>query len=156
DLSGAQLADERLEAVAAGLGADGAACLWAKPVFAEGRGERLSPAPGLPPIDAVLVNPGVPVSTPAVYRRFDDDAHFGDVALPPAPEAFESVRELAAWLSRLRNDLERPAIAVAPEVGAVLETLAGEPETLLARVSGSGGTCFALCEDDVAAETLAE
>ena len=156
ELSGVRLGDERLEAVAAGLGADGAACLWGRPVFAEGRGERLSPAPGLPPLDAVLVNPGVAVSTPAVYRRLDADARFGDVGLPPTPEAFENVRELAAWLSRLRNDLERPAIAVAPEVGAVLDTLAGEPETLLARVSGSGGTCFALCEDDVAAETLAE
>jgi 4-diphosphocytidyl-2-C-methyl-D-erythritol kinase len=156
EVSGVKLSDERLEAVAASLGADGAACLWGRPTFAEGRGERLGPAPGLPPIDAVLVNPGVPVSTPAVYRRFDADARFGDVSLPPSPDAFEDVRELAAWLSRLRNDLERPAIAVAPEVGVVLETLAGEPETLLARVSGSGGTCFALCEDDVAAESLAE
>lgn len=156
ELSGGKLADEQLEAVAAALGADGAACLWGRPTFAEGRGERLTPAPGLPAIDALLVNPGVPVSTPAVYKRFDADARFGDVALPPAPDAFETVRELAAWLSRLRNDLERPAIAVAPEVGAVLETLADEPETLLARVSGSGGTCFALCDDDIAAESLAE
>jgi 4-diphosphocytidyl-2-C-methyl-D-erythritol kinase len=156
EVSGVRLADARLEAAAASLGADGAACLWGRPTFAEGRGERLSPAPALPVIDAVLVNPGVPVSTPAVYRRFDADARFGDVSLPPAPEAFEGVRELAAWLSRLRNDLERPAIAVAPEVGTVLETLADEPETLLARVSGSGGTCFALCDDDIAAEGLAE
>jgi len=156
EVAGARISDERLQAAAESLGADGAACLWGRPTFAEGRGERLSPAPGLPAIDAVLVNPGVPVSTPAVYKRFDADARFGDVALPPAPDAFEDVRELAAWLGRLRNDLERPAIAVAPEVGAVLETLAGEPETLLARVSGSGGTCFALCDDDIAAETLAE
>ena len=156
EVSGAKLSDERLQAAAASLGADGAACLWGRPTFAEGRGERLTPAPALPVIDAVLVNPGVPVSTPAVYKRFDADARFGDVALPPAPDAFEDVRELAAWLGRLRNDLERPAVAVAPEVGAVLETLAGEPETLLARVSGSGGTCFALCDDDIAAETLAE
>jgi 4-diphosphocytidyl-2-C-methyl-D-erythritol kinase len=151
-----KLTEERLEAVAGGLGADGAACLWGRPTFAEGRGERLTDAPAMPVIDAVLVNPGVAVSTPEVYRRFDAEARFGDVALPPAPDAFEDVRELAAWLGRLRNDLERPAVAVAPEVGAVLETLAGEPETLLARVSGSGGTCFALCDDDIAAETLAE
>jgi len=151
-----KLADERLEALAASLGADGAACLWGRPTFAEGRGERLHPAPGLPLIDAVLVNPGVAVPTPQVYRRFDAEARFGEAALPAAPEAFEDVRELAAWLARLRNDLERPAIALAPEVGTVLETLAGERETLLARVSGSGGTCFALCDDDIAAEGLAE
>lgn len=148
--------DAQLEAMAAGLGADGAACLWGRPVLAQGRGERLSPAPALPPLDAVLVNPGVPVSTPEVYRRLDAAGGFGDVAPPPMPEAFEDAVELAAWLSGLRNDLERPAIAAAPEVGAVLETLAGEPEALLARVSGSGGTCFALCAGDIEAEGLAE
>jgi 4-diphosphocytidyl-2-C-methyl-D-erythritol kinase len=150
------MADERLETVAAGLGADGAACLWGRPVLAEGRGERLSPAPALPPIDAVLVNPGVPVSTPAVYLRFDDEGRFGEVTPPSEPEAFEDTRELAAWLATQRNDLEAAALAVAPEVGTVLETLAGEPECLLARVSGSGGTCFALCASDIEAESLAE
>ena len=72
------------------------------------------------------------------------------------PEAFEDAAELAGWLSGQRNDLEAAAIAVAPQVGAVLEALAGEPEALLARVSGSGGTCFALCAGDIEAEGLAE
>lgn len=156
DAFGFELSDERLEAVAAGLGADGAACLWGRPAIAEGRGERLSPAPDFPPIDAVLVNPGVPAPTPEVYRRFDALAAFGDVAPPPAPDAFESAVELAAWLAAQRNDLQPAALDVAPAVGTVLEALAGEPETLLARVSGSGGTCFALCGGDIEAEGLAE
>lgn len=150
------MSDAQLQGVAASLGADGAACLWGAPVIAEGRGERLSPAPGLPPLDAVLVNPRVPVSTAEVYRRFDAEGRFGDVTPPVSPEAFEDSVELSAWLAGLRNDLEAPAIAVAPVVGTVLETLAGEPETLLARVSGSGGTCFALCASDIEAESLAE
>ncbi|MDB5446405.1 MAG: 4-diphosphocytidyl-2-C-methyl-D-erythritol kinase [Phenylobacterium sp.] len=153
---GLRLDDAALEAVAAGLGADGAACLWGRPVIAEGRGERLSPAPGLPVLDAVLVNPGVPVSTAEVYRRLDASGRFGDVTLPPMPEAFEDAAELASWLAAHRNDLEAPAVAVAPQVGVVLETLADERETLLARVSGSGGTCFALCASDIEAEGLAE
>ena len=148
--------DARLEACAARLGADGAACLWGRPVLAEGRGERLSAAPGLPELHAVLVNPGVPVSTPDVYRRLDAIGRFSDVAPPPMPEAFESAEELAGWLATQANDLEAPAIAAAPDVGAVLATLRDEPETLLARVSGSGGTCFALCADDISAEGLAE
>jgi 4-diphosphocytidyl-2-C-methyl-D-erythritol kinase len=148
--------DARLEKVAAAVGADGAACLWGRPVLAEGRGERLSPAPGLPELHAVLVRPPVPVSTAEVYRRFDAAGRFGEVTPPLMPDAFESPQELAAWLATQRNDLEAAAIAVAPEVGAVLATLADEPETLLARVSGSGGTCFALCADDIAAEGLAE
>lgn len=148
--------DARLERVAASLGADGAACLWGRPVLAEGRGERLSAAPGLPVMDAVLVNAGQPVSTPAVYKAFDVAGLFGEVAPPPMPEAFESVQELAAWLATTSNDLEAPAVAVAPEIGDVLATLRDQPEVLLARVSGSGGTCFALCPDDLSAETLAE
>ena len=155
DVFAPQVDDARLQAVAARLGADGAACLWGRPVLAEGRGERLTAAPGLPVLPAVLVNPGVPVSTPEVYRRLDASGAFGDVTPPPLPEAFESAQEVAAWLSTLSNDLEDPAIAVAPEIGAVLASLRDEPETLLARVSGSGGTCFALCADDMAAETLA-
>jgi 4-diphosphocytidyl-2-C-methyl-D-erythritol kinase len=148
--------DARLEALAGGLGADGAACLWGRPVLAQGRGERLSPAPGLPPIDAVLVNPRVGVATAEVYAAFDAGGRFGDVTPPAAPESFEDTVELAGWLSAQRNDLERPAVIVAPAVGDVLDTLRGEPESLLARVSGSGGTCFALCRSDIEAEGLAE
>jgi 4-diphosphocytidyl-2-C-methyl-D-erythritol kinase len=151
-----QVNDARLQAVAAGLGADGAACLWGRPALAEGRGDRLSPAPGMPTMDAVLVNPRVAVSTAEVYRRFDARGAFSDVTPPPMPEAFEDVTEVAAWLATLRNDLEAPAVDVAPEVGAVLATLRDEPEALLARVSGSGGSCFALCASDIQAEGLAE
>jgi 4-diphosphocytidyl-2-C-methyl-D-erythritol kinase len=148
--------DLRLEALAAELGSDGPACLWGRPVLAQGRGEQLSPAPGFPALDVVLVNPGVHVSTGEVYRRFDAEGRFGSVTPPVTPAAFESAVELAAWLSSQRNDLEAAAVAVAPAVGDVLATLAEEPEALLARVSGSGGTCFALCAGDIEAETLAE
>jgi len=151
-----ELADAELEAVAAGLGADGSACLWGRPVLAEGRGERLSPAPGLPVMDAVLVRPGVALSTAAVYAGLDAAGVFGDVAPPPMPDAFESVEEVAGWLRGARNDLEGPAVALAPEVGDVLATLADEPEALIARMSGSGATCFALCPGDLEAEGLAE
>jgi 4-diphosphocytidyl-2-C-methyl-D-erythritol kinase len=150
------LDDSRLQAVAASLGADGAACLWGAPTMAQGRGEQLAAAPALPALDAVLVRPPVAVSTAEVYRRFDEMRRFSEVTPPAAPEAFEDAADLAAWLAGQRNDLEAAAIATAPAVGAVLETLAGEPEALLARVSGSGGTCFALCGSDIEAESLAE
>lgn len=153
---GLSVSNARLEAIAAALGSDGPACLWGAPAIAEGRGERLSAAPGLPPLDAVLVRAPEAVSTAAVYRRFDEIGRFGDIARPAMPDAFEDAVELAAWLAVQRNDLEAAAIAVAPDVGRVLETLADEPEALLARVSGSGGTCFALCAGDIEAEGLAE
>lgn len=152
---GVPVDDDGLEAIAASLGADGAACLWGRPVLAQGRGEVLSPSPLLPTIEAVLVNPRVEVSTPAVYRAFDALGDFGPVEPPPLPAAFESVEELAAWLGMMRNDLQAPAIGLAPEVGDVLATLAEEPETLIARMSGSGATCFAICASDIEADALA-
>ncbi|HEX5775548.1 MAG TPA: 4-(cytidine 5'-diphospho)-2-C-methyl-D-erythritol kinase [Caulobacteraceae bacterium] len=148
--------DGTLEAIAASLGADGAACLRAETVIAQGRGERLSPAPAMPVLDAVLVNPGVASSTPAVYRAFDDMGASGGAERPWLPDAFESAEDVAAFLSVCRNDLQAPAISLQPAIGEVLETLADEPETLLARMSGSGSTCFALCAGDIEAEGLAE
>ncbi|MBO9711168.1 MAG: 4-(cytidine 5'-diphospho)-2-C-methyl-D-erythritol kinase, partial [Caulobacter sp.] len=69
----------------------------------------------------------------------------------------ESAEEVCAWLERFtRNDLQRPAVALEPRIGRVLDLLAGEPEVLLARMSGSGATCFALCAGDIEAEGLAE
>lgn len=152
---GVRVSDDELEEIAGSLGADGAACLWGRPVIAQGRGERLSPAPGLPAIEAVLVNPRVAVSTAEVYRRFDASGAFSDADAPTLPEAFESVEELAAWLSVMRNDLQAPAIEIAPEVGDVLGLMAEEQECLLARMSGSGATCFALCPGDLEADALA-
>ncbi len=153
---GVDIDDDGLETLAASLGADGAACLWGRPVVTQGRGERLTPSPALPTIEAVLVNPGVGISTPAVYRALDEREAFGEVAPPPMPEAFEGIEEFAAWLGMMRNDLQGPAVGLAPEIGDVVETLAGEPETLLARMSGSGATCFAICASDIEADALAE
>lgn len=148
--------DSELQAVAASLGADGAACLWGRPVLAQGRGELLSSAPVLPVMDAVLVNPRIEVSTAQVYRDLDASGRFGDITPPPMPEAFESVEELAGWLRATTNNMQETSIDHAPQIGDVLATLADEPETLIARMSGSGATCFALCSGDMEAEGLAE
>ena len=148
--------DARLARIATRLGADGAACFHARPAIAEGYGERLMPAPGLPELWAVLVNPGVASSTPAVYREYDRQGRVAQADRPSLPEAFESVEELAGALAAARNDLEAPAIALNPVIGAVVDLLRDQPETLLARVSGSGATCFCLCPGDIEAEGLAE
>lgn len=148
--------DEILTAIAAGLGADGPVCLWGRTAMAQGRGDILSTPPSFRPVDAVLVNPKVPSPTGAVYRAYDDDGSPGGDDLPPLPDVFEGPEELAAFLSYCRNDLEAPAVRLEPRIGEVLETLRGEPETLLGRMSGSGATCFALCAGDIEAEGLAE
>lgn len=149
--------DDDLEPLAAGLGADGAACLRATALMAEGRGEILSPAPGLPELNAVLVNPGAPSPTGAVYRAYDAALHPEGATPPFMPSNLESAEEVAAWLSvATRNDLEAPAVALKPRIGEVLDVLRQEPESLLVRMSGSGATCFALCAGDIEAEGLAE
>jgi 4-diphosphocytidyl-2-C-methyl-D-erythritol kinase len=151
------LADDDLEPLAAGLGADGAACFRATALMAEGRGEVLSPAPILPELHAVLVNPGVPSPTGAVYRAYDAAVHPEGAERPYMPSDLESVEEVAAWLAAAtRNDLEAPAAALEPRISEVLDVLRDEPESLLVRMSGSGATCFALCAGDIEAEGLVE
>ena len=148
------LDDAALEAAAASLGADGAACLWGRPVLAEGRGERLSPAPAAPVLDAVLVNPCAPCPTGAVYRAYDERVT-GSAARPVLPARFTSVQAVVEALAACRNDLEAPAARLQPLIADVLALLRAQSQTLLARLSGSGATCFALCDDRGAAERLA-
>lgn len=152
-----QFSDDDLEPLAASLGADGAACLRATALMAEGRGEVLSPAPVLPSLHAVLVNPGVPSPTGAVYRAYDAAVHPDGAERPPMPAVLENAEEAAGWLAvATRNDLEAPAVALQPQIGEALDVLRDQPESLLVRMSGSGATCFALCAGDIEAETLAE
>jgi 4-diphosphocytidyl-2-C-methyl-D-erythritol kinase len=151
-----QVDDALLEAIALELGADGPACLHARSVLAEGRGERLSPPPRLPPLPAVLVNPGVACSTGAVYRAYDRAPVADGARPPPLAEGFGDPTALIAALAQTRNDLEPPALTVAPAIADVLAELRAAPQAGLARLSGSGATCFALCADDRAARELAE
>lgn len=151
------LSDDDLEPLAASLGADGAACLRATALMAEGRGEILSPAPTLPELHAVLVNPGAPLPTGAVYRAYDAAVHPHGATAPFLPSDLESAEEVAGWLAvATRNDLEAPAVSLEPRIGEVLDVLRDEPESLLVRMSGSGATCFALCAGDIEAEGLVD
>jgi 4-diphosphocytidyl-2-C-methyl-D-erythritol kinase len=108
-----------------------------RPALMSGGGETVTPAT-LPTLHGVLVNPGPPLSTASVYRRFDEMGVFGDVSLG-APAA-----DLEGYLRTARNDLEAAAIALAPQIGGVLARLRDDPRVWLARMSGSGATCFAL------------
>jgi 4-diphosphocytidyl-2-C-methyl-D-erythritol kinase len=143
-LWGLGLADMDLLALGLGLGADVPVCLRGRAVFMGGIGEDLRPAPALPRAWVVLVNPGRPLSTPAVFakrRRMT-----GDVFSPPAgfDYAPQDAAELAAVLAKRQNDLEAAAVALIPAVGEVLAALSETPGVLLARMSGSGGTCFGI------------
>ena len=134
------------------LGADVPVCLSAEPARMTGIGEdieRLGPPPSL---DFVLVNPGVAVSTAAIFRALPTKVN---PALPDdMPDLFETEAWIG-WLSRQRNDLLGPAVAEAPVIAEVLDALSALPGCLLARMSGSGATCFGLFSSTEAAEDAA-
>ena len=140
------------EGAVLGLGADVPVCLAGRPCRMEGIGERLSPAPALPPVWLVLVNPGCPVPTGAVFAALQGRFGAGMGALP---KGFADAPGLAGWLLTQRNDLQPPALTLAPPVADALAALAGVPGCLVARMSGSGGTCFGLFADEVAARAAA-
>lgn len=148
-------ADDALAAVARGLGADVAACLDSRPVIATGRGDVLSAGPALPPLDAVLVNPLAPSPTGAVYRAYDAIGPAASADTPALPDRLETIADVVAFLAGTRNDLQTPALRLQPLIGAVLAALGDHPESLWARMSGSGATCLALCTDAPAARRLA-
>jgi len=150
---GLRLTDEMLEARAAALGADAPVCVRCRPAFMTGGGEVLAPAI-VPSLHAVLVNPGVAMATAAVYRRFDEMGA-GRLLGAQAPPRWDRPEQAILALGALRNDLEAPACSLAPEIGAALARLREDRFTRLARMSGSGSTCFALVDDADAAATLA-
>lgn len=131
------------------LGADVPACLVGRALRMQGIGERLAAVPGLPEAHLVLINPGVAVATPAVFKALPCK---NNPAMPDLP-GFATAKELALWLASQRNDLEAPAMALAPAIGAVKQALAAAPGCLLARMSGSGATCFGVFADQAQAQS---
>ena len=125
------------------LGADVPVCLATRPVVMRGIGEDLHPAPTLPPLDLLLVNPLVPVATAAIFRQRRDRPFTPPATLPPA---WQTPTAVADTLATLTNDLQQPAIDTEPVIGRVLSEIARQPGCLLARMSGSGATCFGLFE----------
>jgi len=149
--------DARLLAAAGATGADVPVCLDAKPRVMRGIGEVLCAPLALPPLAAVLVNPGVPLATKDVFAAF---ARAG----PPKPGAvFEagslagaSVESVVAALASGTNDLEQAAIALCPVVAHALAALNATPGCRLARMSGSGATCFGLYLSEAGASAAAD
>jgi 4-diphosphocytidyl-2-C-methyl-D-erythritol kinase len=149
-LWGLDVTTGEVAALALSLGADVPMCLASRPARARGIGEALDTLAHVPDLGIVLANPGVPVPTAAVFRALSTPHNPPIAALPPA-DADGFVRALAAC----RNDLEAPARTVAPAVGEARDALAGLPGCRLARMSGSGATCFALFDDGAAAREAA-
>ena len=148
---GLPIAVDDLQVLGLQLGADVPVCLRASPSFVSGIGEKLTPVDTLPPFALVLVNPGVEVPTAQVFKALSVRSG----ALAPHLPALAGARELAMYLDRTVNDLAAPAKAIAPVIMRVENALAATDGCLIARMSGSGATCFGLYESKRAAESAA-
>lgn len=133
------------------LGADVPMCLEPGAVRVSGIGDRLHRIDSLPPLPAVLVNPGVPVPTGDVFRALTTKVN---PPMSPIPTAV-SLADTIGWLRRHRNDLQPPAVLQAPVIAEVLQALDGQG-ALLSRMSGSGATCFGLFDSVEAAQEAAD
>ncbi|MCW8842853.1 MAG: 4-(cytidine 5'-diphospho)-2-C-methyl-D-erythritol kinase [Rhodobacteraceae bacterium] len=130
------------------LGADVPVCTLARAATMRGIGEDIAPVDGLPPLPAVLVNPRVAVPTPAVFRALSSKTNPAMGTIPQGTD----FNTFCDWLATQRNDLEPPARALTPKIDA---TLAALSDARLARMSGSGATCFGLYPTRETAETAA-
>ena len=134
-----------LRHIAAGLGSDIPACVLSAACFMEGRGEILRPLLSLPRVPMLLVNPGVAVPTKDVFAALQTRSGV-EMSLPQG--RFQDTADLLRFLETTRNDLEEPARRLQPVIGEVLSAMVALPGALLARMSGSGATCFAIFADD--------
>ena len=160
-LNGLALDDSRLIDVALRTGADVPVCLASRACDMAGVGETLLPL-SLPKLPCVMINPRVPVATKDVFKALGlrtGELLVGanDVIEAPAwPEAGASIAEWVAALSAVANDLEVPAMRIQPAIGEVLSALRSVDGVMLARMSGSGATCFAIFANAAAAQRAAQ
>jgi 4-diphosphocytidyl-2-C-methyl-D-erythritol kinase len=139
-VNGLALDDPRLGEAAMNVGADVPVCLASRPRIMRGVGEQLSPLLDLPPLPAVLVNPGVALATRDVFAKFVS-AQASKKSIADVPRTHDAIIQ---FLESHGNDLTQGAIACVPVIAEVLDALRAIPGVRLARMSGSGTTCFAL------------
>lgn len=139
------LDDATLGELARKLGSDVSVCLKSRPAVISGRGENVEPVAGFPSCAVLLANPGLPLATEAVYAALGAEAWAVSARTQAERLDFHNDFEaLLAYIAPRGNDLEGPAAQLVPEIREVLAALLALDGVRLARLSGSGPTCFAL------------
>lgn len=137
-------------AIALQLGSDVPACALATPGWLTGTGDTVTPIT-IPSAWVVLVNPNIPLLTADVFRA-NREAFHPSITKPHPTSAFA----LAAWAATQSNTLEKPAITLQPAIAEILRAITATQECLLARMSGSGATCFGFYDNEPAATAAAK
>lgn len=145
-LSGETLSPHAVVQVAAAIGSDVPVCLLSSACFISGTGTLVEPVAQLPPVHVVLANPNVPVATQDVYQAlgFEIGGVENVTRAAPPPGPFRDLDHLIQYLRETRNDLEPVSASLAFEIGDCIDALFAQSGCLLARMSGSGATCFGL------------
>ena len=130
--------------IALSLGADVPVCLYGRPALMSGVGELIKPAPKIPSMHLVIINPGDAVSTTAVFKTREGPYSISPEELDEA----KSLQEFTVQLANLRNDLTAPALIISPVIQEVLIALETTKNCLFARMSGSGATCYGIFETE--------
>ncbi len=134
------------------LGADVPVCLYCRPSLMRGIGDEITPAPEMPEIPILLINPLVSCSTADIFLHHNGDFK-KDISLP---DKFSSANDLVKTLESLDNDLFNPSIKLVPEISNIMNALSTQQKCIFSRMSGSGATCFGLFETMKDAQQSAE
>ncbi|SFR32136.1 4-diphosphocytidyl-2-C-methyl-D-erythritol kinase [Litoreibacter janthinus] len=134
------------------IGADVPVCVFSRTTRMSGIGERLEFLTHLPMLHAVLVNPRVAVSTQAVFKTVTNKSN---PAMGELPSFFSGQASFISWLSQNRNDMQSAAMSLEPAISDTLNAISSSHACQLARMSGSGATCFGIYPDAGAAENAA-
>jgi 4-diphosphocytidyl-2-C-methyl-D-erythritol kinase len=138
--------DARVRELAAGLGADVPMCLYSRPAWIAGAGEHVTPVDACAELDLLLVNPRVALSTAQVFGAYVPGDPVADI--DPASVDLASTASALAFLEHQHNDLAAPAQGLCPVISDVLEELTQASDCRMARMSGSGPTCFAIFDNE--------
>lgn len=138
------------------IGADVPVCMEHGLSRMSGMGEEVTCFGGQPDLCMLLVNPGVHMSTPAVFRHITVKNNAPMQGLPLGSNVLNDPVQLANWLKLQRNDMQDAAVALSPEIGDVLDALGKQDGCLIHRMSGSGSTCFGIFQDRDGLQKAAE
>ena len=150
ELWGGGISDEALAKIGLRLGADVPACLLSETLLMSGVGETVHPVETSLDFGVLLINPGIPISTPYVFKQRD-----GSFSISVNEEVPLNREDFCSFLRTKKNDLQDTVIELEPQIAIVLDAISAQVGCRLSRMSGSGATCFGIFNSEAAAISAA-